>query len=391
MSQTNTDTTDTTDTIESDTVDTSVEEGSSVIEDAIDTIDSDESPEDSKDSFLDRIDEELGFEEPKEDESEEKDSTDEAESGDSTDGDEDDDVDFPKAEELDGLDDKAKIQWGKLRSELKETKAAQAALADELEGVRKQAPVTELETQLKQVTAELEEFRQSAAVYDVEKSDEYVAQVAEPIEAMMDVAEEIATRNEIPPEDLIDAMALEGKAQDEKLRDITEDMSDRDKNRVYRMMDDAAIVFQRSQQMKDQAAELAVKYENADLARKEQAAKKSLIEVRSGIEKVFEKFQKVTPSLGEDVSFEAIKAKTMEEDFSTLTPNHRAYALAAGAVVPKMISALRARDAEIAKLNGELSGMVKAKPKAGGDHSSATPVSEGKSLMDVIENELGLS
>lgn len=366
-----------------------VKDDPSVIEEAVDSIE--ETPsEPEEDSLLDVIDKELGLD------SDEKESTEpevEAKEEESTEGDEDDELGFPKPEELKGMDDKAVAKWGELRGELKTARDNEASLTAELDAARKQAPVSELEEQLKVSQEELTSLRESAAVFDVEKSPEYMAQVAEPIGAIMEAAEALAERNEISPDDLFDALSMEGKAQDTKIEDLVDDMSDRDRARVYRMMDDAGALFRKSDALKANATALAVELEGAEQVRVDNAQKADTLKIRAGVETVFDKFKKVSPDLGEGVNLDDLKTKTLQEDFGKLTHTHKAYAMASGAVVPKMISALKTRDAEIARLNSELAGFAEAKPKVpgAGPVPGTAPIKDaGKSLMDVISDELGL-
>lgn len=379
----------------SDEVDTTQEmettEGSSVVEESAAFLNQDETSEEP--GFLDLINERLdeagvsggsGVSEDEEEISSEE--TEETEEALSDEEKEDLASDFPKAEDLkETLDDeKAIAKWGELRSELDAERAKTRELEAKLDDTKSQSVASELEKQLAESREQIQAYEQELSVARVERSPEYQRVVAEPLQNIMDAAEEVANRYEKDVEQIFDALSSGSNPsrQQRELEAITEGMSEPDKFAVYSMVRDASAIFAKDYQLKQQAAEAVVELEAVEKQRAEEAAARHAVKVREGVHKVFAKLKEVTPDLGEAGDLSSLEENTLKEDFTALNEDHQAYALSSAAMVPPLIKALNARDAKIAQLEKDISGYTKSKPKVGGS-GVKTPA------PDKVEGDLG--
>ena len=164
------------------------------------------------------------------------------------------------------------------------------------------------------------------------------------------------------------------------------------------MVRDAGAIFARDVQLKERAAEAAAEMEQQQRTQQAQEQQQRALQVRGAVGKVFDKLESVIPDLGEGAdSMGDLRSKTLEDDFEALGPDHQAYALSAGTVLPPMVKALRARDVEIASLKEQLAAYQSATPKAapggGGVAAVVAPdtsgVSDDAGFMEAIEKRMG--
>ena len=306
-------------------------------------------------------------------------------------------ADFHEAAALEGtLDDKAVAKWGELRSELAEARAKASELEANLDSTTAQVAATELEEQLSDARNQIQEYEQQLSVSRVEQSAEYKQVVTEPLQSIMDSAEALASRNEVDVNAVFDVLAETQNIdrQNRILEDLTTEMGDRDKMMLYRMVDDAAVIFTKDAQLKHHAAEAAAEIEQQEGVWEQEALKQHAVETRSSINKVFDKLESVLPEFSEDMG--DLRTKALSDDFLELGVDHQAYALSAGTMLPPMVKALRTKEAKIADLEKQLSSYQKATPKAaesGGGVQVApaeTTASDGFDFMDSITKRLGV-
>jgi hypothetical protein len=314
---------------------------------------------------------------------------------------------FPTADELkDTLDEKAVAKWGELRTELKDARQELVDLKTQLDKTENQSVASELETQLAEAQKKIEDYENDLSISLVEKSPQYKQEVAEPLQLILDNAEALAERNaseEISAEMLqsriFDALAetTDIKRQNAELEQLTAEMPERDKMMLYRMVDDAAAIFARDTQLKNNAAETAATLEKQMEAQSTEEAKQQAIRVRAAVSKVYDKLESVLPDLGENGdSMETLKEKTLSDNFTELDESHQAYALSAGTVLPPLVKAVRARDVKIAELEKQLVSFRQATPAAaaaGGGvavgEGSTTGVPEETGFLEAIGQRMG--
>ena len=330
------------------------EEASQIAENAEDILGT--GPED--DGFITAIEEKLSELDLEDSPSTSDDVSDSETETSSEEADKPEDKDFPKAEDIPSLaeDEKAQAKWGELRSELDEARK-------ELNELRDQSLVSELENQLNELKERNQEYEGEIAIARVEKSQEYMAAVTEPMQNIMNHAKAIADTYEgVTPETIYDTLSMDSRAdQNEALSRITEDMSERDKMSLFRMVDDMEVLWERDEALKNNAAHALYELEQREQLASQEEAKREALTIRSAVSKVFDSLQDKTPDIGTELS--NLKDGALKEDFSNLTPANKAFAIAAGSMLTPMIKALRERDSKISELNDDLKKFRASSPK----------------------------
>jgi len=298
--------------------------------------------------------------------------------------------DFPDADSLsDTLDEKATAKWGELRKELAEARSRASDLEGNVGDNEIPALVPELEGQLQEAQERMEAYEQELSVSRVEQSAEYKRAVTEPLNSIMSAAEALAERTGADANDIFAVFSeVDVERQNNTLERITEEMGDRDKMSLYRMVDDAGAIFDRDAYLKERSAEASVELDRQNEYMEQEALQNYQIETRAAVNKVYDKFESVIPSL-EGADFGELRAKSLDSDYVSLDADHQAYALSAGTVLPSLVKSMRTRDAKIASLEKQLSSYQNASPKAadaggGVDSVSSGPPSDDLGFLEAI-------
>lgn len=303
--------------------------------------------------------------------------------------------DFPDADALsDTLSEKATAKWGELRSELSEARAKAADLESKIGETASKPLTTELEKQLSEANDRIESYEQEIAVSRVEQSNEYKQSVTAPLQSIMDAAESLAERNEVDVNQVYDALTEvhNVERQNRVLEELTGEMAERDKMALYRMVDDAAVLFQKDTQLKENAAEAAAELDQRNTEWEQEALQQHALETRVAVNKVFDKLESAIPDL-EETDLNSLRGRALEDDYLTLGAEHQAYALSAGTVLPPLVKAIRSRDAKISSLEQQLAGYQNATPKAaesgGGVHvTPGTSSNPEEGFLEAISKKI---
>lgn len=274
-------------------------------------------------------------------------------------------ADFPDADSLsDTLDEKATAKWGELRRELAEARSKAANLEGDIESNEVPALVPELEQQLQQAQEVISEYEQELSVARVEQSAEYKQTVTEPLNNIMNAAEALAERANVDVNEVFAIFSeVNIERQNNSLERLTEEMGDRDKMMLYRMVDDSAAIFERDTMLKDRAAEASVELDMYNEHLEEEALRNYQLDARAAVNKVYDKFESVIPEM-EGVDLGELRHRTLDSDYVSLDTDHQAYAISAANLLPSMVKNMRAKDAKIASLNKQLLSYQNASPKA---------------------------
>ena len=292
--------------------------------------------------------------------------------------------DFPDADSLsDTLDEKATAKWGELRKELAEARSKASDLEGKVDTNETPALVPELESQLQEAQERMEAYEQELSVSRVEQSAEYKQAVTEPLNSIMSAAEALAERTGADANDIFAVFSeVDVERQNNTLERITEEMGDRDKMSLYRMVDDAGAIFDRDSYLKERSAEASVELDRQSEHMEQEALQNYQIETRAAVNKVYDKFESVIPDL-DGADFGELRAKSLDSDYVSLDADHQAYALSAGTVLPTLVKSMRTRDAKIASLQKQLSSYQSATPKAGEAGGGVDNVSSGAPSDDL--------
>ena len=283
---------------------------------------------------------------------------------------------------------KAANRFKELKTELKTNRS-------ELEQLRQQSKEYESKIQeltglaenkdVEQLQERLAQYEQQQALSNLEQTQAYQQAVSQPLEALVEQADQIADKYEVDSDALIDVLSLDDpQEQEEQLADLMPNASDRDKAKIYRIMEDIDPILQRREQL----------YENADAALHEAkyleeqqnaAAAAEQAQLRQNITKnVVERVQEKLPFLKgiEGLDMSAIQQKASETDPTVLHPVDHAYNAVSAQVFPtvvrqylemrKEVEAWTDRLAEYEDAEPAMSGQTKAPPAGAGVSDSAS-------------------
>ena len=291
-------------------------------------------------------------------------------------------------EPIDELTDSVGDDWTpKAASRFKQLKAELKTNQSEVDKLRQ--TVSEQEAKLKEMSGlvenrDIDQLQERVADYefdrvinDLESTDAYRQAVTEPLGELMEQAHQIADKYEVDTDKLIDALAMEDtEAQDESLSAMLSDASDRDKARIYNIIDSIDPILERRQHLMSnaegalqEAQAMEEQRYNQELA--EQAQIRSNV-TRSVADRVSEKL----PFLSgvEGVDMDGIRDSVSELNPSTLHPVDFAYNAVAARLLPVIVREYLGARKEAESLTDQLSGYEEAEPTMSG-----TPASDGSS------------
>ena len=293
---------------------------------------------------------------------------------------------------------KAASRFKQLKSELKSSKS-------ELEALRQQQQINESKIKeltgltenkdIEQLQSQVAEFEQRQMLSDLESTNAYREAITEPLSYLMEQSDQIADKYNVDPDVLVDVLALDDpEQQDEQLDELLADASDRDKAKIYRIIEEVEPIVERRQHL----------LENAEAALSEAKALEEQEHVQMAAEKaklranvtrnVVERVQQKLPFLSglEDLDMEAIQTKAAENDPSVIHPVDHAFNAVSAQLLPNIVKAYMSMRKENELLTDRLADYETAEPAMSGQtKSSATPagVTSEMSFEDSINAALG--
>ena len=283
---------------------------------------------------------------------------------------------------------KAANRFKELKTELKTNRS-------ELEQLRQQSKEYESKIQeltglaeskdVEQLQERLAEYEQQQALTNLEQTPAYKQIVSEPLEALVEQADQIADKYEVDSDSLIDVLALDDpEEQEEQLSELLPDASDRDKAKIYRIMEDIDPILKRREKLYENADAALVEARN--LEEQQQAATAAeQAQLRQNITKnVVERVQQKLPFLKgiEGLDMSAVQQKASDNDPAVLHPVDHAYNAVSAQVFPtvvrqylemrKEVEALTDRLAEYEDAEPAMSGQTKAPAAGAGVSDSAS-------------------
>ena len=267
---------------------------------------------------------------------------------------------------------KAANRFKELKTELKTNRS-------ELEQLRQQSAEYESKIQeltglaenkdVEQLQERLAEYEQQQALSNLEQTQAYQQAVSQPLEALVEQADQIADKYEVDSDALIDVLSLDDpQEQEEQLSELMPNASDRDKAKIYRIMEDIDPILQRREQL----------YENADAAlheakylEEQQSAATAAenAQLRQNITKnVVERVQEKLPFLKgiEGLDMSAIQQKASETDPTVLHPVDHAYNAVSAQVFPTVVRQYLEMRKEVESLTDRLAEYEDAEPAMSG-------------------------
>lgn len=320
-------------------------------------------------------------------------------------GSEDDDDEFSDTPPGKGSE-KSKTTWKELKGKATEYKTkwqeSEKRITEEVS--KKDSELNELREkvaklpELEQKAAIVEEAERKLAVFNVEQSNEFKTAILDPLEAIGKNAELIAKANEIKVNDLDDALTETDPAKRrELLRAVMADMDDVDKQEVLQMARDTQALLSKQAEMRAKAFEArkeleAVTKENETKA--QAAARKSFeTATENSISELRKRVPFVELAEGEtaDAVFASILEKAKATNFDGATMGTKAFAAAAGVLLPRVTKQLVASQAKIKALEARIAADNTALPSVtGAPAGGASDDDDGDDFMGVMNKALGV-
>jgi chromosome segregation ATPase len=309
-------------------------------------------------------------------------------------------------DELDGSDDvgkdwtpQAARRFKQLKSELKSSKTRLSELESSLN--EREARLKELEAiadnpEYDQLKNRVEEYEKELLVTKLESSQIYKELVAQPLAELVSETDAIAEKYQVDANELLDAIALEDEAaQEEALADILAAASDRDRFRVYKIIEQIKPILHQRSVLQENAQEALREAEQLTETQNKQQLAERAAERQKAASAVADKIRaKLTFLEGVDgVDFAALSKKVAETDPSTLNPVDAAFQSYAAQLLPKIAREYVSLRKELDTLTDKLSKYDRASPRAGGGGASsftgAGPTADGRSFADAVNAAFG--
>jgi hypothetical protein len=299
----------------------------------------------------------------------------------------------------DDLDAEVGDDWTpKAAARFKQLKAELKASNEELETLRQEA--AEKESKVKELSGEVEsndiealqkklaEYEREKMFTDLEETEAYKNAVANPLDKLIDTTREIADKYEVSPDDLVDALAIQdASAQDEKISELLADATDRDRARVYRVIEDIAPILEKRASMMENASEAL---NEANLAKEKeievQAAERAK-ERQNAARNVVSRVQKKLPFLSgiEGLDMKAIQEKAAEVDPSVIHPVDYTYNSVSAQILPAIIKEYVGMRKENEVLTDRLAEYEGAEPNMSGSSPNTQAADDDRSFADRVE------
>lgn len=309
-------------------------------------------------------------------------------------------------DELDSADDvgkdwipRAARRFKQLKAELKGSKARLSELESSL--TAREARLKELEAiadnpEYDQLKSRVEEYEQQLLVTKLESSKIYQDLVAQPLAELVTEADAIAEKYEVDANELLDAIALEDEAaQEEALSDLLAAATDRDRFRIYKVIEQIKpILHQRSVLQENAQAALQEAEALQETQTKQQLAERAAARQQAA-EVVADKIRtKLTFLEGVDgVDFAALSKKVAETDPTALSPVDAAFQTYAAQLFPKLAREYVSLQKELSALTDKLAKFDRASPRAGGGGSNppmgGSSSDSTKSFADAVNAAFG--
>lgn len=289
-------------------------------------------------------------------------------------------------------------RFKELKSELKTYRSR----AEELEQAvsQKESRLQELQAladnpEYQQLQDRIAEYEQQMLVSKLESSHAYKTLVEQPLANLVQEADGIAEKYSLDSNTLIEAIA-EGDeaAQEEQLSELLANASDRDKFRVYKIIEEVRPILQQRRVLQEHAEAALREAEELDSQRQQQSLVERVQQRQEAANAVADKLKnKLTFLSGmEGVDLTVLAKEAAELEPSTLDPVTGTYQAMAAKLLPKMAAQYMSLQKEIETLTERLAEYDRATPRAGGGSlaTAGTPTAaDGKSFLDAVTAAFG--
>ena len=299
-------------------------------------------------------------------------------------------------EEIDDWTPKAANRFKQLKEELKGSRS-------ELEQLRQLSKEQEAKLQemsalvedkdVEQLQAKIVEYEQERMFSNLEQTTAYQQAVTEPLQELMSQADQIADKYDVDSNTLIDIIALENAdEQDERISELLPHASDRDKAKLFRIIEDVNPILQRRQQLYDNVEEAAKEAALLEETRQKQelAERVKFREnvTRNVVDRITEKLPFVKTLEGLDIA--AVQNKAASVDPTVIHPVDFAYNAVSAQILPSIVREYVGLRKEVEALTDKLAEYEGAEPTMSGSSSGNrnSTIGEGN-FIDAINRAFG--
>jgi hypothetical protein len=248
---------------------------------------------------------------------------------------------------------------------------------------------------VEQLQSKLAEYEQERMFTNLEQTTAYQETITKPLGVLMSYADQIADKYEIDANALIDVLALDdAQAQDERLSELLPHASDRDKARIYRIIEEIDPILERRKLLYEnveaaaqEAAYLAESQKKQELAERAQLRNNV---TRNVVERITEKLPFVKSMEGLDL--QALQTKAASIDPTVIHPVDFAYNAVSAQLLPPLVREYMGLRKEIEALTDKLAEYESAEPtlSSGSPNKAQRPTSGGEGgFVDAINRAFG--
>jgi len=291
-----------------------------------------------------------------------------------------------------GWTPKAANRFKQLKSELKQN-------TSELDKYRQmyeenQQKLKELAgmTESKDVEALQEKIRSyehAETFNNLEGTEAYQNAVSRPLQAFLEQTNQLADKYDLDADELVDVLSLsDPAAQDEKISDLMESASDRDKATLYQIINAIDPILQHRDQLYAHAGEAMQEAQYLQEQQNQQQAAETLALRQNVARNVVDRVQQKLPFLSgiEGLDMATVQAKAAETDPSVIHPVDYAYNSVSAQLLPSVVREYMTMRAEVESLTDRLSEYEGAEPTMSGSPPTAQQVA-GKDRGDMTFEE----
>tara|TARA_R100000353_G_C6511518_1_gene196728 strand:+ start:1422 stop:2618 length:1197 start_codon:yes stop_codon:yes gene_type:complete len=291
---------------------------------------------------------------------------------------------------------KAANRFKQLKDELKnnqsESEKLRQLVADQEQKIKEMSGLIE-NRDIDQLQDRIAIYEHEKVINDLESTDAYNEAVTQPLQEVVTQASEIADKYEIDPDALIDALSLdEADAQDQALMELLPNATDRDKARIYNIIDKIDPILDRRNHLMENAEEAleeakAIEEQQYNQELAEEARIRSVV-TKNVAERVSEKLPFLSGVDGFDMN--EVKESVSEINPETLHPVDFAYNAVAAKLLPVIVEQYIKTRREAESLTDQLATYEEAEPTMSGSpkSDSTSPRSSGLSFAESIEAAL---
>jgi len=286
-------------------------------------------------------------------------------------------------------------RFKQLKQELKEHKSQLQEL---------QQSKTQYETQIQelkgltenkdyeQLQQKVEEYEKRQMFVDLEQTQAYQTAIAEPIRDLLGQAVQVAEKYNVESQLLIEVLSMpDADLQEERLSELMPQATDRDKSKIYNILERIEpLVERRNQMMQDTKLALAeAKLVEEQQSRAQMAERARL---RSSVTRnVVERIQQKLPFLA---NIEGLDINKIEQESASIDPNalhsvDHAYNAVSAKLFPKIIREYVSLKKEFDTITDRLAEYEKAEPQMSGRSNTTRSSQTSGSFIDRVDAAFG--